>query len=206
MEGLLLLAARLSARAVSLVLAVGCGVGGGGWVWASRALGGGGGEGEGCAVVAAVEVITFATNARVGLASGPLAHVRRGESGLGGIDAYASPGIVSASWNVSLASESSSESVSKAVSLGRKDSRTGTLSFLGVSGGGFSGEGTAPTPAALPDEADARQVPRLLAEVHSPLVVVVVGLFDRTVGKLDSRVLPPWVSATRSAAASRGWV
>ena len=109
-------------------------------------------EGEGCAVVAAVGVITLATNARVGLGLGPLAHVRRGESGLGGIDACASPGIVSASWNVSLASESSSESVTKAVSLGRKDSRTGTLSFLGVSSGGFSGEGIALTFAVFPDE------------------------------------------------------
>ena len=146
MEGLLLLAARLSARAVSLVLAVGGGGGGGGWVWASWA------SGEGCAVVAAVGVITLATNARVGLGLGPLAHVRRGESGLGGIDACASPGIVSASWNVSLASESSSESVTKAVSLGRKDSRTGTLSFLGVSSGGFSGEGIALTFPVFPDE------------------------------------------------------
>ena len=51
MEGLLLLAARLSAHAVSLVLAVGCGGGGGGWVWASWA------SGEGCAVVAAVGVM-----------------------------------------------------------------------------------------------------------------------------------------------------
>ena len=119
MEGLLLLAARLSARAVSLVLAVGCGGGGGGWVWASWA------SGEGCAVVAAVGVITLTTNPRVGLGLGRLAHVRRGESGLGGIDACASPGI----WNVSLASESSSESATKADSLGREDSRTGTSSF-----------------------------------------------------------------------------
>ena len=117
MEGLLLLAARLSARAVSLVLAVGCGAGGGGWVWASWA------EGEGCAVVAAVGVITLATNARVGLGLGPLARVRRGESGFGGIGACASSGVVSASWNVSLAS---SESVTKADPLRREDSRTGT--------------------------------------------------------------------------------
>ena len=143
MEGLLLLAARLSARAVSLVLAVGCGGGGGGWVWAS---------GEGCAVVVAVGVITLATYACVGLGLGPLTHVRHGESGLGGIDACASPGIVSVSWSVSLASESSSESVTKAVSLGRKDGRTGTLSFLGVSSGGFSGEGIALTFAVFPDE------------------------------------------------------
>ena len=109
-------------------------------------------EGEGCAVVAAVGVITLASNARVGLELGPLAHVRRGKSGLEGIYACASPGIVSASWNVSLASESSSESVTKVVSLGRKDSRTGTLSFLGVSSGGFSGEGIALTFAVFPDE------------------------------------------------------
>ena len=115
------------------------------WVWVPV-------SGEGCAVVAAVGVITLATNARVGLGLGPLAHVRRGESGLGGIEACASPGIVSASWSVSLASESSSKSVTKAVSLGRKDSRTGTLSFLGVSSGGFSGEGIALTFAVFPDE------------------------------------------------------
>ena len=109
-------------------------------------------EGEGCAVVAAVGVITPATNARAGPGLGPPAHARRGESGLGGIDACASPGIVSASWNVSLVSESSSESVTKAFSLGRKDSTTGTLSFLGVSSGGFSGEGIALTFAVFPDE------------------------------------------------------
>ena len=38
-------------------------------------------EGEGCAVVAAVGAITLATNARVGLGLGRLAHVRLGESG-----------------------------------------------------------------------------------------------------------------------------
>ena len=42
----------------------------------------------------------------------------------------------------SLVSESSSESVTKADSLGSEDGNTGALSFLGVSGGGFSGEGT----------------------------------------------------------------
>ena len=67
-------------------------------------------EGEGCAVVAAVGVITLATNARVGLGLGPLAHVRSGESGLGGIDACALSEIASAFQDVSLASESSSES------------------------------------------------------------------------------------------------
>ena len=113
-----------------------------------------GGEGEGCAVVAAVGVITLASNARVGLELGPLAHVRCGKSGLEGIYACASPGIVSASWNVSLASESSSESVTKVVSLGRKDSRTGTLSFLGVGGRGFPGEGMALTFAVFTDEPD----------------------------------------------------
>ena len=105
-----------------------------------------------CAIVAAVRVVTSATNARVELELGPLAHARRGESGLGGIGACASSGIVSASWNVSLASESSSESITKVVSLGREDSRTGTLSFLGVSGDGFSGEGIALTFAVFPDE------------------------------------------------------
>ena len=149
MEGLLLSAAQLSARAVSHVLAVGCGVGGGGWVWTSRALGRGVGVGGG--LRGAVGVITLATNARVGLGLGPLAHVRRGESGLGGIGACASSGIVSVSWNVSLSSESSSESVTKADLLGSEDSRTGTLSFLGVSSGGFSGEGIAFTFAVFPD-------------------------------------------------------
>ena len=105
-----------------------------------------------CAIVAAVRVVTLATNARVELDLGTPAHVRHGESGPGGIGACASSGIVSASWNVSLASESSSESVTKAVSLGREDSRTGTLSFLGVSGDGFSGEGIALTFAVFPDE------------------------------------------------------
>ena len=90
-------------------------------MWAKR---------EDCAIVAAVRVVTLATNARVELELGPLAHVRHGESRLGGIGACASSGIVSASWNVSFASESSSESVTKEVSLGREDSRTGTLSFL----------------------------------------------------------------------------
>ena len=104
------------------------------------------------AIVAAVRVVTLAANARVELELGPLAHVRHGESGLGGIGACVSSGIVSASWSVSLASESSSESVTKAVSLGREDSRTGTLSFLGVSGDGFSGEGIALTFAVFPDE------------------------------------------------------
>ena len=123
--------------------------------------------------------------------------IRRGESGLGGIGACALSGIVSASWNVSLASESSSES--KAVSLGREDSRTGALSYLGVSGGGFSGEGTALTFAVFPDEPDADKSLTSLAEVHSPPVVVAVGLSsaelqDGTVGRLGSAgssVSPP---------------
>ena len=149
-------------------------------VWAKR---------EDCAIVAAVRVVTLATNARVEIELGPLAHVRHGESGLGGISACASSGIVSASWNVSLASESSSESVTKADSLGREDGRTGTLSFLGGSGGGFSGEGTALAFAVFPDEPDADKSLTSLAEVHSPPAVVVVGLssaglLDRTVGKL----------------------
>ena len=132
-----------------------------------------------CAIVAAVRVVTSATNARVELELGPLAQARRGESRLGGIGACASSGIVSASWNVSLASESSSESV-KVVSLGREDSRTGTSSFLGVSGRGFSGEGIALTFAAFPDEPGADKPPGSLAEVHPPPVVVVVdGRRDR---------------------------
>ena len=80
-------------------------------VWAKR---------EDCAIIAAVRVVTSATNACVELELGPLAHARRGESGLGGIGACASSGIVSASWNVSLESESSSESVTKAVWLAKK--------------------------------------------------------------------------------------
>ena len=44
------------------------------------------------------------------------------------------------------------ESVTKAVSLGREGNRTGTLSFLGVSGVGISGEGIALTFAVFPDE------------------------------------------------------
>ena len=75
---------------------------------------------EDCAIVAAVRVVTLAANARVELELGPLAHVRHGESGFRGIGACASSGIVSASWNVSLASESSPESVPKAVSLAKK--------------------------------------------------------------------------------------
>ena len=158
---------------------------------------------EDCAVVAVVWVVPLATDARTGscggragfvtftfkLELGPLTRVRRGESGLGGIGACALSGIVSASWNVSLVSESSSESVTKADSLGREDGRTGTLSFLGGSGGGFSGEGTALAFAVFPDEPDADKSLTSLAEVHSPPAVVVVGLssaglLDRTVGKL----------------------
>ena len=79
-----------------------------------------------------------------------------------------------------MASESSSES--KAVSLGREDSRTGTLSYLGVSGGRFSGACTVLTFAAFPDEPDADKSLPSLAEVHSPPVVVAVGLLDRMMG------------------------
>ena len=139
---------------------------------------------EDCAIVAAVRVVTLAINARVELELGPLAHVRHGESGFGGIGACASSGVVSASWNVSLASESSSESVIKAISLGRKDSRTGTLSFLGVSGRGFPDEGIALTFAVLPDEPGTDKSLASLPEVHSPPVVVVVGLLDQMVGRI----------------------
>ena len=107
---------------------------------------------------------------------GLLTRVRRGESGLGGIGACALSGIVSASWNVSLASESSSESVTKVDSLGRKDGRTGALSFLGSISRGFSSEGTVLTFATFLDEPDADKSLALLAELLSPPVVVVVGL------------------------------
>ena len=76
-------------------------------------------------------------------------------------------------------------------SLGSEDSRTGTLSFSGISGGGFPGEGTALTFAVFPDEPDADKSLTSLAEVHSPPVAVVVvglssaGLLDRTLGGLQ---------------------
>ena len=68
---------------------------------------------------------------------------------------------------VSLASESSSESVTKADSLGGEGGGTGALSFLGVSGRGFSGEGTTLTLAVLLDEPDADKSLASLAEFHS---------------------------------------
>ena len=98
-----------------------------------------------------------------------------------------------------MASVSSSESVTKADSLGREDGRNGTLSFLGGSGGGFSGEGTALAFAVFPDEPDADKSLTSLAEVHSPPAVVVVGLssaglLDRTVGKLGLGELQPYAT------------
>ena len=71
--------------------------------------------------------------------------------------------------------QSRPESVNKTDSLCREDDRGEALSFLGVSGGGFSGEGTALTLAALPDEPDADKSPASLVDVHPPPVVVVVG-------------------------------
>ena len=68
--------------------------------------------------------------------------------------------------------------------MGREDGRTGALSFLGSSSGRFSGEGTALTFTAFPDEPDADKSLASLAEVHSPPVVVVVGLLDRTAGRV----------------------
>ena len=87
-----------------------------------------------------------------------------------------------------IGSESSSESVIKADSLGMEDSRTGALSFLGGSGGVFSGDDTALIFAVFPDEPDADKSLTSLA-AHSPPVIVAVGLssamlLDRTVGKL----------------------
>ena len=104
------------------------------------------------------------------------------------------------------------ESVTKAGSLGREDSGTGTLSFSGISGGGFPGEGTALTFAVSPDEPDADKSLASCAEVYSPPVVVVVWLSDRTVGRLGPGEPQHYASlgtcalATRSATASRGWV
>ena len=88
-----------------------------------------------------------------------LTRVRRGESGLGDIVACALSGIASALCNVSLVSESSSEPGTKADSFGREDGKTGTLSFLSGSGGGFSGEGTALTFEIFPDGPDADPSP-----------------------------------------------
>ena len=102
-------------------------------------------------------------------------------------------------------------------SLGSEDSRTGTLSISGISGRGFPGEGfpgegTALTFAVFPDEPDADKSLASRAEVHSPPVVVVVWLSDRTVGRLGPgepqryATLGAGAPATRSATASRGWV
>ena len=76
-----------------------------------------------------------------------------------------------------------SHPVTKADSLGREDGRTWALSFLGGSSGGFSGEGISLTFAVIPDKPDADKFLASLAEVHSPPVVVAVGLLGRTVGK-----------------------
>ena len=118
------------------------------------------------------------------------------------------------SWNVSLVSELSSPTVTKADSLGREDGSAGALSFLSGSSGGFSSEGTALTFAFFPDDLDADRSLAPLAETHSPLVVLVVGLssaglFDQTVDKLVIGGIQRFAtlgSATRSAAVSRGWV
>ena len=97
-----------------------------------------------------------------------------------------------------MASESSSE-ITKADSLGGEDGRSGALSFLGVSGRGFSGEGTTLTFAVLLDEPDADKSLASLAEAQSPPVVVVVGpssirLLDRTVGRLGLDELKPYAA------------
>ena len=101
--------------------------------------------------------------------------------------------------NVSLVSELSSPTVTKVDSLSRKDGSAGALSFLSGSSGGFSSEGTALTFAVFPDEPDADKSLTSLAEVHSPPMVVAVGLSsaelqDGTVGRLGSAgssVSPP---------------
>ena len=132
------------------------------------------------------------------------------KAGLGGIGACALSGIISASWNVSLASESSSESVTKADSLGGEDGRTGALSSLGVSGRGFSAEGTTLTLAVLLDEPDADKSFASLAEVHSPpMVVSSARLLDRAVARQGPGEIQRFATlalAIRSAAVSRGWV
>ena len=103
------------------------------------------------------------------------------------------------SWNVSLVSELSSPTVTKADSLGREDGSAGALSFLSGSSGGFSSEGTALTFVVFPDEPDTDKSLTSLAEVHSPPLVVVVGmssarLLNRTVGKLGLGELLPYAT------------
>ena len=96
----------------------------------------------------------------------------------------------------------------------RGDGRTGALSFLSVSGGGFSGEGKALTLAAPSDEPDADKRLASLAEVRPPPVVVVVGLSSaRLLDRAEARQglggiqrFATLGSATQSAAVSRGWV
>ena len=110
-----------------------------------------------------------------------------------------------------IGSESSFESVTKVDSLCTEDGRTETLSFLGGSSGGFSGKGIALTFAVIPDEPDADKFLASLAEVHSPPVVVAVGLssaelLDGTVCRLGVGGLQRFAAAIRNAAVSRGWV
>ena len=59
-----------------------------------------------------------------------------------------------------------------------------TSFILGISGGSFSDEGTVLTFAIFPNKPDADRSLASLAETHSPPVIVVVGLFDQTVGRL----------------------
>ena len=108
-------------------------------VWANR---------EDCAVVAVVWVVPFATNAGVELpARARLTWRKQARRHMRMWPIRDRLSVVERLVGI--------ESVTKADSLGREDSGTGTLSFSGISGGGFPGEGTALTFAVFPDEPDA---------------------------------------------------
>ena len=137
-------------------------------VWANR---------EDCAVVAVVWVVPFATYAGVELpARARLTWRKQARRHMRMWPIRDCLSVVERLVGI--------ESVTKADSLGREDSGTGTLSFSGISGGGFPGEGTALTFAVFPAEPGADKSLASRAEVQSPPVVVVVWLSDRTVGRL----------------------